>query len=68
MVSVTGNRKLLRMTLPVFDESADEEYHSVHRRMNFMVDAEGSGNGRLERSDAIVVDDDQDAVETGGGR
>jgi hypothetical protein len=37
MVSVTGYRKRLRMTLPVFDESADVVYQSAQRPMNWNV-------------------------------
>lgn len=37
MVRVTGNLKLLRMTLPVLEETAEEAYHRVHRAMKRMV-------------------------------
>jgi len=44
MVNVMGNLKLLRMTLPVLEETAEVAYHKVQRRTNLIVEGEGSGD------------------------
>lgn len=42
IVNVTGYRKLLRMTLPVLDDSADVAYQRRHRKMNLMFAGAGA--------------------------
>jgi hypothetical protein len=60
MVSVTGYRKLLRMTLPVLEERAEEKYHRKQRRTNLIVLSAGigigMGNGSVERELEEVCD------------
>ncbi|KAJ9124270.1 hypothetical protein QFC22_001070 [Naganishia vaughanmartiniae] len=53
MVRVTGYRKLLRMTLPVFDDSAEVPYHSMQRKMNLIVDGGGARLRSQERSSEL---------------
>jgi hypothetical protein len=61
MVKVTGKRKRFRMTLPVFDEIADEVYHRVQRRTNRIVARPGqemvgieNGRGEGDRLGGVV--------------
>lgn len=56
IVRVTGYRKLLRITLPVFDESAEVPYHSMHRRMNLIV-AGGGARLRIQERFSEPVND-----------
>jgi hypothetical protein len=42
MVIVTGNRKLVMMTLPVFDDSAEDVYHSTHSATKRIVSVLGT--------------------------
>jgi hypothetical protein len=41
IVNVTGNLKLLRMTLPVLEERAEEKYHNEHKRTKRTVARDG---------------------------
>lgn len=42
MVRVTGNLKWLRMTLPVFEESAEDVYHKEHSATKRIVSSPGT--------------------------
>jgi hypothetical protein len=42
------------MTLPVFDESAEVPYHSMHKKMNLIVAGGGASLRIQERSSKVV--------------
>lgn len=62
MVKVTGKRKLLRITLPVFELRAEHEYHKMHNDTKRIVEtcgivnrgtAKGRGEGEREGVGAL---------------
>lgn len=48
MVSVTGKRKLLSITLPVLEDTAEVEYHSTQRETKRNVSNVGVRNDGIE--------------------
>jgi hypothetical protein len=48
------------MTFPVLDDSADDPYHSIHRRMNFIVDGGGAILRNVHDGSGVPLGDNPD--------